>query len=81
MHTPKIYKIDLKKYCKSEVGKCISVEIQLSDRADLVDMCPDFDFFLKRQCGNVAIQVAPPGGARSAQLLSTFTCNIREHLI
>ena len=48
MHTPKKYKIDLKKYCKSEVGKCISVEIQLSDRADLVDMCPDFDFFLKR---------------------------------
>ena len=24
------------------------MEIKRSERADLVDMCPDFDFFLKR---------------------------------
>jgi len=50
MHTQKKYKSDLKKYRTSELEKCnnISVQIWQSDRADLVNMCPDFDFFLKR---------------------------------
>ena len=50
MQTQKKYKSDFKKYCTSEVDKykSISFEIKRSERADLVDMCPDFDFFLKR---------------------------------
>ena len=45
----KKYKTDFKKYCKSDVEKCksVSIEIKRSDRADLVDMCPDFDIFLE----------------------------------
>ena len=42
------YKSDSKKYCKSEVQKYknISNKTKQSERADLVDMCPDFDFFM-----------------------------------
>ena len=41
---------DFKKYCKSEVDKYMNISIKIwrAERADLVDMCPDFDFFLKR---------------------------------
>ena len=44
------YKSVFKKYRKFEIEKHnnISVEIQRSDRADHVDVCPDFDFFLQR---------------------------------
>ena len=44
------YKPDLKKYRNSEVEKykTISNKIERSRRADLVDMCPDFNFFMKR---------------------------------
>ena len=40
----------VKKYWISEVDKykTISIKINRSERADLVNMCPDFDFFLKR---------------------------------
>ena len=50
MHIHKKYKTDLMKYCKSNVEKCksVSIEIKRSDRADLVDMCPDFDIFLEK---------------------------------
>ena len=50
MHIHKKYKTDFKKYCKSDVEKCksVSIEIKRSDRADLVDMCPDFDIFLEK---------------------------------
>ena len=50
MHIHKKYKTDFKKYCKSDVEKCksVSIEIKRSDRADLVDMCPDFDIFMER---------------------------------
>ena len=41
----KVEKSDLKKV---EKYKSFSIEIGQSERADLVDMCPDFDFFLKR---------------------------------
>jgi hypothetical protein len=44
------YKLDSKKYCKSDVEKYnnISNKILQSERADLIDMCPDFDFCMKR---------------------------------
>ena len=44
------YKSVFNKYRKFEIEKYnnISVEIQRSDRADHVDVCPDFDFFLQR---------------------------------
>ena len=50
MHIHKKYKTDFKKYCKSDVEKCksVSIEIKRSDRADLVDMCLDFDIFLEK---------------------------------
>ena len=46
MHIHKNYKTDFKKYCKSDVEKCmsVSIEIKRSDRADLVDMCPDYPY-------------------------------------
>ena len=44
------YKLDSKKYRKSDVEKYnnISKKILQSERADLIDMCPDFDFCMKR---------------------------------
>ena len=44
------YKSVFNKYRKFEIEKYnnISVEIQRSDRADHVDVCPDFDFNLLR---------------------------------
>ena len=43
------YKLDSKKYRKSDVEKYknISNKILQSERADLVAMSPDFDFFMK----------------------------------
>ena len=40
------YKLDFKKYRKSDVEKYknISNKILQSERADLIDMSPDFDF-------------------------------------
>ena len=48
----KIEKSDFKKVEKSDLKKVekyksFSIEIWQSERADLVDMCPDSDFFLK----------------------------------
>ena len=40
------YKSDSKKYCKSEVQKYKNISNKQSERADLVEMCPDFDFFM-----------------------------------
>ena len=40
------YKSDSKKYCKSDVQKYKNISNKQSERADLVDMCPDFDFFM-----------------------------------
>ena len=40
------YKSDSKKYCKSEVQKYKNISNKQSERADLVDMSPDFDFFM-----------------------------------
>ena len=44
------YKLDLKKYCKSDVEKYknISNKILQSERADLIEMSPDLDFCIKR---------------------------------
>ena len=41
------YKLDSKKYRKSDVEKYknISNKILQSERADLIDMSPDFDFY------------------------------------
>ena len=44
------YKLDSKKYSQSDVEKYknISNKILQSERADLIDMSPDFDFCIKR---------------------------------
>ena len=44
------YKLDSKKYRKSDVEKYknISNKILQSERADLIDMSPCFDFCMKR---------------------------------
>ena len=44
------YKLDSKKYRKSDFEKYknISNKILKSEKSDLIDMCPDFDFFIKR---------------------------------
>ena len=44
------YKLDSKKYRKSDVEKYknISNKILQSERADLIDMSPDFDFCVKK---------------------------------
>ena len=50
MHIWMKYKLDSKKYRKSDVEKYknISNKILQSERADLIDMSPDFDFCMKR---------------------------------
>ena len=43
------YKLDFKKYCKSDVEKYKNIlnKILQSERADLIDMSHDFDFCMK----------------------------------
>ena len=44
------YKLDFKKYRKSDVEKYKNIlnKILQSERADVIDMSPDFDFCIKR---------------------------------
>ena len=50
MHIWMKYKLDYKKYRKSDVEKYKNIlnKILQSERADVIDMSPDFDFCMKR---------------------------------
>ena len=74
MHMWIKYKTDFKKYWKYEVDKykSISVEIKRSERADFVDLCPDFGFF-QRGWTCSCTPLTPSSGTLSSSYQSSWS--------